>query len=411
MHLRLGSSPHSRGTREEDYIRMSRSRIIPAFAGNTASSLFPAGECRDHPRIRGEHVMTAFLNVGIAGSSPHSRGTLVPLQSKATQERIIPAFAGNTHNTRKPCRAHKDHPRIRGEHRFDARLAPQRRGSSPHSRGTHFRLNWQIKREGIIPAFEGNTRPEETLKLCSWDHPRIRGEHSTSSTMRAESWGSSPHSRGTLCDLYQNGYNRGIIPAFAGNTWSSYSARYTARDHPRIRGEHRTPTISLSCVSGSSPHSRGTQISDVSSMTLARIIPAFAGNTPQGLRHPFRRWDHPRIRGEHKFGTLSKKKTSGSSPHSRGTLQKAIWYINRSRIIPAFAGNTSKGQNLRMRRWDHPRIRGEHERTSAYGDMNEGSSPHSRGTRVLHRRRLRAFGIIPAFAGNTAFCAPQAKRC
>ena len=176
--------------------------------------------------------------------------------------------------------------------------------------------------------------------------------------------GSSPHTRGTP---------------------HRHRSRCRCRgDHPRIRGEHHHAIPA---------HER-----------RRGIIPAYAGNTSEGLHaRPLQR---------------------GSSPHTRGTLQRCI------------SGSESA--------WDHPRIRGEHQRRHsgiqngtgiipAYAGNTlytlvllgsvEGSSPHTRGTRCRRRPcggrcrdhpRIRGeheidapaskhvFGIIPAYAGNTA---------
>ena len=50
------------------------SRIIPAYAGSTASRGGSAREAADHPRIRGEHSAFLSLRPGGHGSSPHTRG-------------------------------------------------------------------------------------------------------------------------------------------------------------------------------------------------------------------------------------------------------------------------------------------------------------------------------------------------
>ena len=155
------------------------------------------------------------------------------------------------------------------------------------------------------------------------------------------------------------------------------------RDHPRIRGEHAR-----------NGHDRVDE---------AGIIPAYAGNTSllhfvhhassgssphtRGTRDMFsfvhsRTEDHPRIRGEHAALSVMDTPTvriipayagnthvlfksrcfnQGSSPHTRGT-----------RFIGAYNGDAKR---------DHPRIRGEHR-----GDVQVASHGH---------------GIIPAYAGNT----------
>ena len=51
---------------------------------------------KDHPRLRGEHLVAAIGPAIIAGSPPPTRGTLEPILSSAGLSRITPAYAGNT---------------------------------------------------------------------------------------------------------------------------------------------------------------------------------------------------------------------------------------------------------------------------------------------------------------------------
>ena len=220
--------------------------------------------------------------VGSRGSSPHTRGARLRRGLRAARQGIIPAYAGSTvsldvcrlmvpgsspHTRGAPasktprCGSGRDHPRIRGEHQ---RAYPSPRGQAR-----------------IIPAYAGSTDPSEAQVV------RLIG--------------SSPHTRGALTR--------------AG------AASGSGGDHPRIRGEHRVENISTCEKLG--------------------IIPAYAGSTPSALM---------RSRG-----------LMGSSPHTRG----AQFFVS----VRA------------ARKWDHPRIRGEHH------------AP------VLHAVALE--GIIPAYAGST----------
>ena len=49
-------------------------RIIPAYAGSTRTRKPSWATCWDHPRIRGEHLRDRPVDVGLKGSSPHTRG-------------------------------------------------------------------------------------------------------------------------------------------------------------------------------------------------------------------------------------------------------------------------------------------------------------------------------------------------
>ena len=173
----------------------------------------------DHPRIRGEHPMTARRLTSTPGSSPHTRGARLCRHRWGRRRGIIPAYAGSTRHAGRSASQAEDHPRIRGEHGPRWRRSRRRRPSSPHTRGARVRPRCRETLHGIIPAYAGSTRPGSSWNTMIRDHPRIRGEHAAGWT-RAE-------------------IHRGIIPAYAGSTPQARLCRPRARDHPRIRGEHR----------------------------------------------------------------------------------------------------------------------------------------------------------------------------
>ena len=131
----LGSSPHTRGARPTRSSYSGRRRIIPAYAGSTfnVSSTFPS--LADHPRIRGEHVPEAPVLGADIGSSPHTRGALLLERRLRNILRIIPAYAGSTASRTGSSPSHSDHPRIRGEHFLTYSASTSISGSSPHTRG------------------------------------------------------------------------------------------------------------------------------------------------------------------------------------------------------------------------------------------------------------------------------------
>ena len=71
---------------------------------------------------------------------------------------------------------------------------------------------------GIIPALAGNTAQNSLVSKMPSDHPRSRGEYSLTFLMRMEKLGSSPLSRGIPGGSIPLPPFSGIIPALAGNT-------------------------------------------------------------------------------------------------------------------------------------------------------------------------------------------------
>ena len=112
-----GSSPHTRGAPFLLRLEDDQGGIIPAYAGSTHGRSTARGGCSDHPRIRGEHRVIFINLVEDLGSSPHTRGA--PLLPRAHDRHvgIIPAYAGSTLMELALTRDCRDHPRIRGEHR------------------------------------------------------------------------------------------------------------------------------------------------------------------------------------------------------------------------------------------------------------------------------------------------------
>ena len=152
-----GSSPHARGTPCRCLVWHPSPGIIPACAGNTKTLMYAFARLRDHPRMRGEHPLETFADRMKLGSSPHARGTRYSASVEASGHGIIPACAGNTHSLNRPTRSSGDHPRMRGEHTNIEIDDAHRAGSSPHARGTPNPIIIYARCIGIIPACAGNT--------------------------------------------------------------------------------------------------------------------------------------------------------------------------------------------------------------------------------------------------------------
>ena len=152
-------------------------------------------------------------------------------------------------------------------------------------------------------------------------------------------------------------------------------------DHPRIRGEHAGGQAACAGVSGSSPRMRGTR-------RISRLI----ATRPR---------DHPRVCGEHEIAALAACPRLGSSPRMRGTPLKTFYDGRETRIIPAYAGNTSSAMLNSFSFRDHPRVCGEHQCPRGHISTSWGSSPRMRGTRSRRARIPLGARIIPAYEGNT----------
>ncbi len=196
-------------------------------------------------------------------------------------------------------RAVWDHPRACGEHYAPPEHVSFTQGSSPRLRGTPLEDFPELKKAGIIPALAGNTWCRTVMALTRWDHPRACGEHPIQPRTTSAPMGSSPRLRGTRFHGFIRGGQNRIIPALAGNTRCSRSARDGSRDHPRACGEHHDKCMCLTTCWGSSPRLRGTLRASRSRKSSSGIIPALAGTTCRLTSRPISLRDHPRACGEH----------------------------------------------------------------------------------------------------------------
>ena len=192
--------------------------------------------------------------------------------------------------------------------------------------------------------------------------------------------GSSPHTRGTHSGEHDAVILCRFIPAYAGNACTTRARAIIATVHPRIRGERRVLPSRSSSGGGSSPHTRGTRRPCSQSAAGQRFIPAYAGNAAASPAAPRRSTVHPRIRGERSWPPHRSSNSTGSSPHTRGTHSCRLILPQRSRFIPAYAGNALLSVDSTTAKPVHPRIRGERAIAKSRCVSAIGSSPHTRGT-------------------------------
>ena len=262
-----------------------------------------------------------------------------------------------------------------------------------------------VRPPGIIPAYAGNTRIRFQPTPEPWDHPRVCGEHATGASTQVNCTGSSPRMRGTPAVTEATNNTARIIPAYAGNTPAACWKSWQAWDHPRVCGEHRDRRQRATTMTGSSPHMRGTLRDRDRDVPFVGIIPAYAGNTFCSLLLSSSNGDHPRICGEHKWLRAVPSALAGSSPHMRGTLKIVIVRGDQVGIIPAYAGNTDWTVYDPVQHGDHPRICGEHSGAKSRVRRILGSSPHMRGTPPVRPVRRHSPWDHPRICGEHALMA------
>ena len=151
-------------------------------------------------------------------------------------------------------------------------------------------------------------------------HPRLRGELRIPGNRHNGGGGSSPLTRGTHSPAVWRQFAGRFIPAYAGNSVAYIGSKRNLAVHPRLRGELGRITEAASMTLGSSPLTRGT---------LERLPSKKRANAV-----------HPRLRGELLLRVTFLLLACGSSPLTRGTQQKELMDYQAQRFIPAYAGNS-----------------------------------------------------------------------
>ena len=110
-----GSSPLTRGKLLG--LRADRDQVglIPAHAGKTAPRALAYPPAAAHPRSRGENKLPKGRSSWASGSSPLTRGKREDEHGPVVLNRLIPAHAGKTTRAVTRSQALSAHPRSRGE--------------------------------------------------------------------------------------------------------------------------------------------------------------------------------------------------------------------------------------------------------------------------------------------------------
>ena len=153
----IGSSPLTRGTLAFDDASYSAARSIPAYAGNSAQGKARNLLRSVHPRLRGELAVVTAQRIVKSGSSPITRGTRENSSPHEFHGRFIPAYAGNSGRPMSPLEANTVHPRLRGELSNPEVCRGRTGGSSPLTRGTQEFTQEQSEVRRFIPAYAGNS--------------------------------------------------------------------------------------------------------------------------------------------------------------------------------------------------------------------------------------------------------------
>ena len=155
-------------------------RITPADAGKTPPAGAVLSGRQDHPRGCGENRGPAQFFRFPLGSPPRMRGKRPGAHPGRSDSRITPADAGKTASSVPLPAKKRDHPRGCGENNMKNPTAKRKKGSPPRMRGKRFDDLFKIIGYRITPADAGKTQSDGRGLLLCRDHPRGCGENSVS---------------------------------------------------------------------------------------------------------------------------------------------------------------------------------------------------------------------------------------
>jgi hypothetical protein len=171
-----------------------------------------------------------------------------------------------------------------------------------------------------------------------------------------------------------------------------------ALNHPHVGRDRSQTQRGPSPGYGSPPRRRRPPKPPGVQVTGGRLTPASAGTTAGAVRADSA---HPRVGGDHWSPTRIRSVKFGSPPRRRGPPGLRAVPRDLVRFTPASAGTTGRRGRATPARPVHPRVGGDHFEHAALGVKQCGSPLRRQGPRLADRVVRAPFRFAPASAGTT----------
>jgi len=254
-------------------------------------------------------------------------------------------------------------------------------GTPPRARGRQHRHAGDLGAHGNTPACAGTTPGRASPSRPRREHPRVRGDDKTPEGASGLTGGTPPRARGRLSHAHDDLPAEGNTPACAGTTADRRPRGCTPPEHPRVRGDDAPTSGAPPTPSGTPPRARGRLGGAAVEVPRDGNTPACAGTTCSPTRCVASPAEHPRVRGDD------------------DTVEE------RARVLPgntpACAGTTA---STGARSWpgtEHPRVRGDDGVGEHDDTVMSGTPPRARGRQEPDLREGDHPGNTPACAGTT----------
>ena len=335
-----------------------------------------------------------------AGLSPRVRGNRREAQALQTLSRSIPARAGEPRGWATAAPGTPVYPRACGG-TSRTRLCPKSSGGlSPRVRGNPYRSASWHGRTRSIPARAGEPTVARRSWLVTGVYPRACGGTPVPRQPLLLLRGLSPRVRGNRPLTEQPGFGGGSIPARAGEPWGVHPVIHPVTVYPRACGGTALIRFANVRASGLSPRVRGNHQVPPLSRERSRSIPARAGEPLYSVSSGSSIGVYPRACG----GTWDCVSMSGDewglSPRVRGNRQGSALGHGLEGSIPARAGEPVKLPWKPQEVKVYPRACGGTTPILLSLKNGQGLSPRVRGTRFLGSTTIRQRGLSPRVRGN-----------
>ena len=334
------------------------------------------------------------------GLSPRVRGNPAVVIRAGPHWGSIPACAGEPIARISALRFQPVYPRVCGGTRRLRRLRYAASGLSPRVRGNRVLVGQHHRYSRSIPACAGEPAGALLGALTLKVYPRVCGGTRRRVRFTEAMQGLSPRVRGNPSIPNCGSMITGSIPACAGEPEIIGETVQASTVYPRVCGGTGPASVYCIPMRGLSPRVRGNQIRIQVVPDRTRSIPACAGEPSCGGGWGFAGKVYPRVCG----GTFGKQRyrclVLGLSPRVRGNLEHNPKFLATQRSIPACAGEPQQISKRAPGYGVYPRVCGGTNPRCTDSIPPPGLSPRVRGNRTRSRQSSSYKGSIPACAGE-----------
>ena len=291
---------------------------IPACAGEPCCCSSPLRHGKVYPRVCGGTCSTGLWKFTGCGLSPRVRGNPTAISIPSSRSRSIPACAGEPRRGRPVRPGRRVYPRVCGGTRARHESQPIARGLSPRVRGNHGRHQAGQMPVGSIPACAGEPPWRGWAAHCCTVYPRVCGGTTAVRLRNRQPQGLSPRVRGNRLQPDRHERCLRSIPACAGEPPVEADSQPMVEVYPRVCGGTQRKTEWTLRREGLSPRVRGNLAKQALEPGGCGSIPACAGEPWPGGRRHLGHPVYPRVCGGTGGFPLLRHTAHGLSPRVRG---------------------------------------------------------------------------------------------